>query len=476
MAAEMTAPTTKASMADDGLDPALVASLRTAIRGEVIAPADPGYERARKVYNGMIDRHPALVVRASDVADVIAAVTFAGERGLPLAVRGGGHNVAGLGTCDGGVVVDLGQMKGIRVDPATRTARVEGGATWGDLDHATHTFGLATPGGLVSTTGVGGLTLGGGFGHLTRRYGLSCDNLLAADVVTADGRLLTVSADEHPDLFWALRGGGGNFGVVTSFEFQLHPVGTVYGGPVFYPAAEGAQILRFFRDFIAEAPPELSAFFGYHVAPPAPFVPEQLHGHAACAIVACYTGPLAQAEAAVAPIRAAGTVALDLMGTLPYPALNSLFDALLPPGMQHYWKADFDTELADEAIAAHAEYGPKVPNFMSLMHLYPLDGAVQRVAPDGTAFSYRDVSFCHIIAGVDPDPAAMPAHTAWVRDYWAALHPYSAGGAYVNFLMDEGQERVKTTYRDNYPRLAALKAAYDPTNFFHVNQNIRPAG
>jgi UDP-N-acetylenolpyruvoylglucosamine reductase len=453
---------------------AAVDRLAPQIRGAVIQPGDPAYDPARAVYNAMIDRRPALIVRAADAADVVATIRCASDLGLDLSVRGGGHNVAGFGVNDGGVVLDLSPMRNVRVNPERRVARIGGGATWGDVDHATHAFGLATPSGVISTTGVGGLTLGGGFGHLTRRYGLCVDNLLSADVVTADGRLRTVSADEEPDLFWAIRGGGGNFGVVTSFEFRLHPVDTVYGGPIFYPAAAGADVLRFFREFIADAPREMSAFFGYHVAPPAPFVPEHLHGHPACAIVVCYTGPLDRAEPAVKPIREAAPVGLDLMGPMPYPALNSLFDALLPPGLQHYWKADFDAELSDEAIAVHAEYGPDVPNFMSLMHLYPLDGAVHDVARDDTAFSYRDVKFSHIIAGIDPDPAAMPAHRDWVRAYWSALRPFSAGGAYVNFLMEEGQDRAQAAYRDNYPRLTDLKRTYDPTNLFHMNQNIRP--
>ena len=451
-----------------------VQRLAAAVRGDLILPGDPDYDAARRVYNGMIDRRPGLIVRCADAADVMAAVDVAREHDLALSVRGGGHNVTGFAVNDGGLVVDLSRMRGVRVDPRRRTARAEGGCTWGDVDHATHAFGLATPGGILATTGVGGLTLGGGFGYLTRRHGLSCDNLLAADVVTADGRLVTASTEEHPDLFWALRGGGGNFGVVTSFEFRLHPVSTVYGGPVFYPVAQSGAILRFYRDFIAQAPPELSAFFGYHIAPPAPFVPDHLYGHAVCAIVTCYTGPLDQAEQAVEPIRAAGPVALDLMGPMPYPALNGMFDALLPPGLQHYWKADFVAELTEAAIAVHTEHGPRVPNFQSLMHLYPLDGAVRQVAWDTTAFSHRDVRFVHIVAGIDTDPANMPAHTAWVRDYWAALHPHSAGGAYVNFLMDEGEDRVKATYRENYARLARVKRRYDPNNLFRLNQNIRP--
>jgi FAD/FMN-containing dehydrogenase len=319
---------------------------------------------------------------------------------------------------------------------------------------------------------VGGLTLGGGFGHLTRQYGLSIDNLISADVVTADGELLIASADENPDLFWAIRGGGGNFGVVTSFEFRMHPVGDVYGGPVFYPVEESANVLRFYREFIATAPREISAFFGYHIAPPAPFVPEHLHGAVACTIVTCYTGPIEQAETALRPIRDAAPVALDLMGPIPYPALNSMFDALLPAGLQHYWKADFAEELSDEAIAVHAEYGPRVPNFLSLMHLYPLDGAVQDVPNDGTAFSHRDVRFIHNVVGIDTDAANMPAHRDWVRTYWSALRPHSSGGSYLNFLMDEGQDRIRATYRGNYDRLLALKKQYDPENLFHMNQNI----
>jgi FAD/FMN-containing dehydrogenase len=451
-----------------------IETLAEKLGGKLIQPDQTGYDDARKVYNAMHDRRPKAIVQPLDSADVIATVTFAGETGLPLSVRGGGHNVAGFGTNDGGIVLDLSSMRGVQVDPTAKTARIGGGATWGEVDKATHEFGLATPSGVISTTGVGGLTLGGGFGYLSRQYGLSCDNLRSAEVVTADGRLVTASATENPDLFWALRGGGGNFGVVTSFEFNLHPVSTVYGGPVFYPVEYAGQVMRFYRDFIADAPAELSAFFGFHIAPPAPFVPEHLHGHTACAIVTCWTGPLDQAEAVVKPIREAAPVALDLMGPLPYPALNGLFDALLPAGLHHYWKADFDRELTDAAIAVHEQHGPQVPNFLSLMHLYPMNGAVQQVGANETAFSHRDVKFAHIIAGVDTDPENMPARKTWVRDYWSALHPHSAGGAYVNFLMDEGQDRIKATYQGNYPQLAAAKRTWDPKNLFRMNQNIQP--
>jgi FAD/FMN-containing dehydrogenase len=321
---------------------------------------------------------------------------------------------------------------------------------------------------------VAGLTLGGGFGYLSRKHGLTIDNLVSADVVTANGELVTASDAENPDLFWAIRGGGGNFGVVTSFTFELHPVDTVYGGPIFYPASASADILAFYRDFVKTAPRELGLFLGFHEAPPAPFVPEALHGAKAAMIQTCWTGNLDDAEAILKPIRDAGPVALDLAGPLPYPALNSMFDALLPYGLQHYWKADYVSELSDDAIAVHANYGPNVPNFFSLMHLYPLDGAIQDVPSSAMAYAQRDAEFIHIIAGIDSDPANMPANTQWVRNYWSELHPYSSGAAYVNFLMDEGQDRVRATYRGNYPRLVEEKRAWDPQNLFHVNQNIKP--
>jgi FAD/FMN-containing dehydrogenase len=451
-----------------------LSSLSAAFRGPIVQPGDPGYDEARAVYNGMHDRFPALIVQPVNSADVVTAVRFASEQKLLLSIKGGAHNVNGFASNDVGIVIDLSLMRSVFVDPAAKTAVVGGGATWGDVDHATHVYGLATPGGILSTTGVAGLTLGGGFGYLTRQYGLCCDNLLSAEIVTADGRIVTASAGENPDLFWAIRGGGGNFGVATRLTFKLHPVSTVYGGPIFFPADASAQVLRFFREFIASAPREISAFFGYHEAPPAPFVPQELQGHKACAIVVCYTGPLDQAEAAVKPIREAAPVALDLCGPIPYPALNSMFDALLPSGLQHYWKADFMRDLSDEAIEVHASFGPEVPNFLSLMHLYPLDGAVQDVPKDATAFTYRDVNFTHIIAGIDSEAANMPARTAWVRDYWAALHPLSAGGAYINFLMDEGQDRIRSTYMENYAQLVTAKRTWDPTNLFRMNQNISP--
>ena len=456
------------------LDNAALQDLRSRMRGDLIQPGDPGYEPARRVYNGMIDRHPALITRCADVADVISAVKFARQHQLTLAVRGGGHNGAGLGTCDGGLVIDLSRLKGIRVDPTQRTVRVEGGCTWGDVDHATHPFGLATPGGFISTTGVGGLTLGGGIGYLARTYGLTIDNLLGVDMVLADGSVVTADAQQHADLFWAVRGGGGNFGVVTSFLFRLHPVSTVYGGPLLWPLEAAPDLLRFWRDFILSAPETINGWFGFVTVPPAPPFPEPLHLKKMCAIVWCYTGPLDQAEAAFAPIRAFGPPAVDFAGPLPWPALQSMFDALYPPGLQWYWKADFFADLSDAAIDLHVTYGAQVPTMHSTMHLYPINGAAQRVGRDETAFSFRDATFAEVIVGVDPDPANNQRMIQWARDYWLALHPYSAGGGYVNMMMDEGLDNVKAAYRENYARLAQTKATYDPTNLFHLNQNIRP--
>jgi FAD/FMN-containing dehydrogenase len=457
------------------LNDATVRDLASKLRGELIRPGDAAYESARKVYNGMIDRRPALIARCVDVADVISAVSFAREHGLTLAVRGGGHSGPGLGVCDGGLVIDLSRMKGIRVDPAARTVRVEGGCTWGDVDHATHPFGLATPSGFISSTGVGGLTLGGGIGYLARKYGLTIDNLLGVDVVLADGRLVTASAEENQDLFWAVRGGGGNFGVVTSFLFKLHPVSTVYGGPMFWPLAQAGDLLRFWRDFILNAPDEINGWFGFVTVPPAPPFPDALHLQKMCVIVWCDTGPLDQAEARFKAIRAFGPPALDLAGPIPWPILQSLFDALYPPGLQWYWKADFVAELGDQAIDLHLKYGAQLPTMFSTMHLYPINGAAGRVGRNQTAFSFRDASFAEVIIGVDPDPSNNERMIAWARDYWLALHPYSAGGAYVNMMMDEGGDAVRASYRDNYPRLAQVKATYDPSNLFHLNQNIRPA-
>ena len=453
---------------------ATLEAFKTRLRGELLQANDADYEAARQVYNGMIDRHPRLIARCTNVADVIAAVQFARANDMLVAVRGGGHNGGGLGTCDDGLVIDLSRMKGIRVDPVARTVRVEGGCTWGDVDHATHAFGLATPSGVISTTGVSGLTLGGGLGHLTRKCGLSIDNLIAVDMILADGRLITASAEENADLFWGVRGGGGNFGVVTSFLFRLHPISTVHAGPMLWPLNQATEVMQWYREFITQAPEDMNGFFAFLVVPPGPPFPEHLHNQTMCGIVWCYTGRQEQVEAAFKPIRSFRPPALDLVGPLPHPALQSMFDALYPPGLQWYWRADFVNELSDEAIALHVKYGSEVPTPHSTMHLYPIDGAAHRVGQHDTAWSYRDATWAQVIVGVDPDPANNDKIIGWTKAYWEALHPYSAGGAYVNFMMDEGEERVKATYRDNYERLVAVKNMYDPTNLFRVNQNIKP--
>jgi FAD/FMN-containing dehydrogenase len=435
---------------------------------------DAGYDAARKVFNAMIDRYPRLIARCADVADVIACVDFAREQRLLLAVRGGGHNGGGLGTCDNGLVIDLSRMKGIRVDPKARTARVDGGCTWGDVDHATHAFGLACPSGIISTTGVGGLTLGGGIGHLARSCGLTIDNLLGADVVLADGSLVTVGPDENADLYWVIRGGGGNFGVVTSFLFRLHPVPTVVAGPTIWPLEQAADVLRWYRGFIASAPRELNGFFAFLEIPPIPLFPETLHGQKMCGVVWCCNGTQERADALLAPVHTFGPPpAFHWTGAMPYPALQSFFDPLYCPGHQWYWRADFVDELSDAAITKHVEHG-KVPTLLSTMHLYPIDGAVHDRGRNDTAFSYRTSNWAEGIVGVDPDPSNKAPITDWCKRYFDALHQYGAGGAYVNFMMDEGQERVQATYRDNYARLAAIKRDVDLQNLFRVNQNIRP--
>ena len=443
--------------------------------GQIIGPQDDRYDDARAVYNAMIDRRPGLIARCADVADVMAALRVAEHQDLLVAIRGGGHHGGGLGICDDGLVIDLSLLRGIRVDPAARTVRVEGGCLWGELDHATHAFGLAVPGGFVSTTGVGGLTLGGGLGHLSRRYGLTIDSLVSADVVLADGRLVTASEDEHPDLFWALRGGGGNFGVVTSFEFRAHPVRDVVAGPTLWPIDDAAKVMRFYDELIATAPRDLTGFFAFLVVPPAPPFPEHLHLQRMCGVVWCYTGPPDEAAAAFEPIASFGTPALHAVGPMSFPALQSAFDPLLPPGDQWYWKADFIDELTDEAIAEHVKRGPTMPTPQSTMHLYPINGAAGDVAPDATAFAYRGAHYGMVIGGIDPDPAKAPELISWARSYWEAIHPHSAGGAYVNMMMDdEGHDRVRASFGENYDRLVAVKRQYDPDNRFRVNQNIVP--
>lgn len=445
------------------------------IRGQVFRPGDEGYEQARQVYNGMIDKHPGLIVRCADAADVIQAVNYARDHGLTLAVRGGGHNGAGLGTCDDGLVIDLSAMKAVRVDPIARTVRVQGGATWGDVDHATHSFGMATPSGIVSTTGVGGLTLGGGMGHLTRKCGLAIDNLISADVVLADGRLVHASDQENPDLFWAIRGGGGNFGVVTSFEFRLSPIDTVVVGITLWEMKHAKQAMQWYREFLPAQPDNLSGFFAFLVVPPGPPFPEQIHRKNVCGVVWCYTGPQGKAQEVFAPVRQVAPLLFEFVAPMPQPAMQSMFDALYPPGLQWYWKADFFKELPDTAIDQYIEFGSRLPTLESGVHLYAIDGAASRVGARETAWAYRDAKWSMVIVGVSADPAKKEELISWTRDYWNAVHPYSAGGAYVNMMMDEGQDRVRAAYRQNYERLAQIKRKYDPHNLFHVNQNIKPA-
>lgn len=450
-------------------------SLREEVRGEVLVDGDVGYEEARLVYNGMIDKRPAVVIGAVDDADVIAGVRYAAENGFDLSIRGGGHSVPGFGTNDDGVVIDLGRMKGIRVEPEARTARTQGGTTWGDLDHATHAFGLAAPGGIISTTGVAGLTMGGGIGYLSRGHGLSIDNLISADVVTADGRLLHANEEENSDLFWAIRGGGGNFGVLTNLEYRLHPVEMIYGGPMFFEVEAARDVLSLYREFIADAPEQFGGFFGWQMAPPLPFIPGDRHGDTFCMIVSCWTGPMDEAEGVLKPFRDVAPVVAEHVGPAPFPAMNSAFDALLPAGLQHYWKANYAVEITDEAIDVHLEYGPLVPTMQSTVHLYPINGACHRVESDATAFGHRDASFAPVIAGMWENPEDNEANTAWVRDYAAALAPHSEEGGYINFMAADDQGRAAANYGANYDRLVEVKTKYDPGNLFHMNQNIVPA-
>ncbi len=452
-----------------------IQQFRQQLRGRLVVKGDDNYDSARKIYNAMIDKKPGLIAYCNDVADVITAIHFGRDNKLLTAVRGGGHNGGGLGLCDDGLVIDLSGIRYVKVDPDNKTATVGGGSTWGDVDHATHAFGLAVPAGIISTTGVGGLTLGGGIGHLTRQFGLTIDNLLGCDVVLATGKQVHASATENPDLFWALRGGGGNFGIVTSFTYRLNPADTVYAGPMLWEAEKGPEMMKWYGDFIKKAPEDINGFFLYMIVPPGPPFPEHLHLKNMCGVVWSHTGSVEAAEKAFAPIRKQFPPALDLVGPLPQPVLNSMFDGLYPPGHLWYWRADYVNDLSEEAIAMHKKFGTNIPTMQSSMHLYPINGKASRVGNKDTAWSYRDSTWACVIVGVDPDPANREKITKWTKDYWEALHPYSAGGAYVNFMMDEGQERIKATYRGNYERLAQIKKKYDPDNFFRVNQNIQPA-
>ncbi|MCZ9881523.1 FAD-binding oxidoreductase [Arthrobacter sp. B2a2-09] len=449
--------------------------LREQLRGQLVTPSDPDYDSARAVYNGMIDKHPAGVVRVAQVADVIASVNFARDNSLPLAIRGGGHSAPGFGTWDDALVIDFVNRTGVRVDPEAGTARAEAGTTWADFNHATHAFGLATTGGIVGSTGIAGLTLGGGIGYLARKHGLSCDNLISADVVTADGKFLVASETQNEDLFWALRGGGGNFGVVTSLEYKLHPVDMVHAAIIIYSMEHADTVAKFYRDYMDTAPEDFGAFVGFHQGPPVPFLPEEWHGKPVCVVIGMWTGDPSEGAARWQPFLDVAPVAGSMVGPMPYPALNSAFDPLLPKGMQAYWKADFLSELNDGAIAAHLEYGSKVPSVQTSVHVYPIDGAVQRVGQTDTAFVNRGVKFSPVIACMWNDPADNEANIDWVRSYAAALRPHSSPGGYIGFMDGDDQGRISENYGVNYERLQAVKSKYDPGNLFHVNQNIKPA-
>lgn len=453
-----------------------IEAFKASLRGALIQRGDAAYDEARRLYNGMIDKRPLLIARCVDAGDVVTVVNFARDQGLLIAIRGGGHSGPGLGSCDDGLVIDLSGMKEVQVDAAGRTVRVAAGCTSADVDRATHPFGLAVPFGIVSSTGVAGLTLGGGTGYLTRQYGLTIDNLLEADVVLADGRRMTASATGHPDLFWALRGGGGNFGVVTSFVFRAHPVATVYAGPIFWDGIHAGAVMRAYRDFLPTAPEALGCFVGLKAVPSGDPFPKQHWGRRACVVVSCYNGPAAEGKQVMARLLDALPPPLfNWMDSLPFPAMQALFDPLFPPGMQWYWKGDFVESLPDEAIDIHVEQAARAPGGLSVMHLYPIDGAVHRVPRDATAWSARDAMWSMVIAGIDPDPRQADALKAWGRGYWKAVHPFNMQGGYVNFMMeDEADERVQATYGGNYPRLASVKAKYDPGNLFRVNQNILP--
>ena len=438
-----------------------IQNFQTGLRGELLRPTDNGYDDARTIWNAMIDKHPGLIVRCTGVADVVSAVRFARENELLVSVRGGGHNVGGSALCDGGLVIDLSRMKGIHINPVSHIARAQPGLTLGDLDRETQAFGFSVPAGIVSTTGIAGLTVGGGFGWLNRKYGLTCDNLLSADVVTADGQMVTTSEKENPDLFWGIRGGGSNFGIVASFEYQMHPVGpTVLAGVVVHPMARATQLLRFYRDFVADIPDDLTVIPALRIAPPAPFLPEDVHGKPIVAFFVCYSGPVDEGERVLRPFREFGQPLADVVVPKPFNMHQSMLDAVQPPGRNYYWKSDYLTELSDGAID-------------TIVPLFQLGGASGRVAEDATAYSHRDAAYalnCNAswVEG-DSDP-----HVQWARDFSTAVQPF-ASGVYVNFMGDEGDERARAAYGSaKYERLVALKNKYDPTNFFRVNQNIKP--
>ncbi len=453
------------------------ASLRAGLRGELIQPGDASYDDARKLYNAMIDKKPRLIARCVDVADVRACLDYARRNSLLLAIRGGGHNGPGLGSCDDGLVIDLSRMRGVRVDPVTSTAQVAGGCVWGDVDHATHTFGMAATSGIISTTGVGGLTLGGGIGHLSRRYGLSIDNLLQADVVLADGTLVTASQEQNEDLFWALRGGGGNFGVVTRFAFRLHPVGPdVLSGLIVYPIADAKAVLQQYRDFVGRAPDDLAVWAVLRPAPPLPFLPPAVHGQGIVALAVLYAGDPHQGEPLLAPLRTFGAPLGAHVGVQPYVAWQQTFDPLLAAGARNYWKSHNFSRLDDRLFDLVGQYVAQLPSPQCEIFFGALGGATARPAPESTASPHRDALFVMNFHGRWADPADDDRCIGWARDFFTASAPFASGGAYVNFLTADEGDRVRAAYGPNYPRLAQVKRKNDPDNLFRMNQNIQPAG
>lgn len=439
-------------------------NFRNGLRGQAILPGDDGYDSARGIWNAMVDKRPALIVLCAGVSDVISGVEFARANDLRVAVRGGGHNIAGNALCDGGLVLDLSRMKSVRVEPGARTARAEPGVTWGEFDHETQKFGLATTGGVVSTTGIAGLTLGGGVGWLHAMYGLSADNLLSADVVLADGRLLIASADQNEDLFWALRGGGGNFGVVTSFEYRLHPLDKVLAGPVFHPAERAFDVLRFYRDFTATLPDELSVYAGFLTDP---------EGNRLIGLVSCYIGPAEEGEHLIRPVREFGPPVADMVGTIPYTALQTMFDEAFPPGRQNYWKSGFLAAMSDEALRTIVDYAAAVPSPTSMVMIENYHGAYSRVGPSETPYSNRDAHYDLLILASWTDLAESEKNIGWARSFYEAMRPHLAGKAFPNLMgQDEMADRERQAYGANSARLAEIKEKYDPTNFFHLNLNI----
>lgn len=448
--------------------------LEEKIQGSVITKSSKEYPEACKIYNAMIDKHPEFIVQCESIDDVVDSVNFARKNNLEVSIRSGGHNGAGLALVENGLVIDLSKMKQLQVDPNTKTALVEPGNTLADVDAATHIHGLALPSGIIGTTGIGGITLGGGLGYLSRKGGLTIDNLLECQVVLANGELVTANKDSHPDLFWALRGGGGNFGVVVSFKFNLIEIKNVYAGPMFWPIEMAEEAIKFYDAHTKNAPNDLYGFFAFLTVPPAPPFPEHLWNQNVCGVVWNYTGPEENREEVFKPIRAFGPPILDFVGEIPMTALNTMFDGLYPPGLQWYWRAHYIKELTPEAIKVNIEYGSNIPTMHSTTHLYPIDGACHEVGNDETAWANREARWAQVIVGVDPDPNKADEVTHWCKSYFDALKPYAMGGAYVNFMMNEGQDRIKASYKNNYDRLVKVKTKYDPNNFFHINQNIQP--